>query len=206
MARTPRGAAAAAVVTTEPVTITAVSLDLGKQPAITLIPAAVRRNVESFIADARALVTIGSAAALETADVLASRMKALEKEIAETVKGQLAPIESLIKAAKQGIAKVVDDLEATRVQLAERVVAAKSALGIETSTSCYSSTVDDLKIIEIDKVPRTVRVPRKDAPGAFDVLEILEVNEANAKRALKAGIAVPGLYMGSKTQIATKST
>ncbi len=189
--------------TPEPTT-TAIALDLGKQPTITLIPLPLRRRVEQMIADAGAIIVIGGRKALDTADTLASAMKAVESEIAETCKGQLAPIKGLLKVADSGVKAVLDALEETRLALAKRVVDAKVVLGVEETTSCYASTVDDLKILEAHKVPRTVKLPIKGGVG-FEEIEILVIDQAAVKRAWKAGVAVPGTYLGSKQQIGVKS-
>lgn len=204
MART-RTATATATIdpTPQAPTTTAICLELGKQPTITLIPLSLRRRVEQMIADAGAIVAIGSRKALETADTLAAGMKVVEKEITENCKGQLAPIKALLKTAESGVKGLLDALEETRMSLAKRVVDAKGALGVEEPTSCYSSTVDALEVKEPHKVPRTVKVPRDG--GGFEEIEILVINEAAVKRALKAGVLVPGVYMGSKQQIGVKS-
>lgn len=203
MARTRTTATATDTTTPEPIT-TAIALELGKQPTITLIPSTLRRRVEQMIADAGAIVLIGSRKALDTADTLASAMKVVESEIADNCKAQLAPIKALLKAADSGVKAVLDALEETRMSLAKRVVDAKVALGVEETTSCYASTVDDLKIIEPHKVPRTVKLPTKDGKG-FEEVEILVIDAAAVKRAWKAGVAVPGTYIGSKQQIGVKS-
>lgn len=183
---------------------TAVALELGKQPPITLIPLPLRRKVDQLITEAKALAVIGSAKALQTADAIASTMKALEVEIETNCKEQLAGIKALIKAADQGVAAVHEALAEARLALAERVVAAKSALGYEETTSCYAQTVDELKILELHKIPFTVKIPVKG--GGFEEVQILKTDDAAIKRAWKAGVAVPGTYVGSKTQIGTRST
>lgn len=206
MANPRKGAAASAVVAVEsstPAPIQVVALDLGKQPPITLIPRATMVRAAQLTEQATALIKIESAAALSTADDLASTMKSMEKEIADNCKEQLAPVKTLVKAAEESVAGVLDPLLGARQALAGRVVAAKDALGVDVTTSCYASTVDDLQIMEAHKIPRTIKIPVKG--GGFEEVVLMKPDEAAIKRALKAGVAVPGTYMGSKQQIGTKA-
>lgn len=180
-----------------------IKLDPSKLEGVTLLPLATIRRAANLAADANAIKVIDSVAALTTADDLASTIKALETEIETNCKDQLAPIKATLKALDASVAAVTDPLNASRVGLAERVVAAKVALGHTESTHCYASTVKELRIMEANKIPATVTIPGRNGKPD-EVVALLEPNKAAIKRALDAGVHVPGVYMGEKTQIGTR--
>lgn len=167
----------------------------------TLIPADVRASVDTYTREATAIAAkeITSAGALETADTLASRMKGLEAEIETTTKGMVKPVEEAVKAIKKEIDAVLTPMVEARKALAERVVEAKSRLGVEETTSCYVQTRDKIEVRNLDKIPHTVRLP----DGSL--LQLLKVDEAAVARAIKAGVHVPGIYVGEQQIIGVKS-
>jgi hypothetical protein len=185
--------------------ITALELTLPGLAAVSLIPAGVRADAQNYIDQANALTTIESREALITADTLASRMSAHKSEIKEGTDLLLKPYKVALDAATKGVGAIVDSLDEARVALAERVLAARAAFGITDTEgwACYASTIDDLKIVELAKVPHTVKIP--DGQGGFTTLEILKVDAAAVKKALKHGVAVPGVYMASKQSIGVRS-
>lgn len=184
---------------------TAISLDLRKQSTITLMPLDVRRRAQQLTADAAAIVTIGSTPALETADALASRLKAAENEIAENIKAQLAPIKDLIKAIEAEIACVTGPMTAAREALTVLVCKAKDALGYEESTSCYTQERDDIQVKDISKVPLTVKWVDKAGKTCTETL--LKVDTAAVARVIKgSGMTPAGIYVDSKIVYGTKST
>lgn len=199
-----RGAAAnaAAIVPTTPAP-TSIALDLHKHAVITVMPLDVIRRATQLTADAESIVKIDSASAIETADMVASGMKALEVEIDENTKAQLRPIEDVLAAVKAEIKRVAGPLAEERHKLTERVVLAKQALGYEAATSCYASSKPKLRIMDASKIPRTVTIPGKD--GKAETIELWTVNEAAVNRALKAGVHVPGVYQDSETIYGTRS-
>ena len=185
--------------------ITDLELTLPGIAAVSLIPAGVRADAQNFIEQANALQTIESRDALATADTLAQRMSAHKNEIEEGTKLLLQPYKVAIDAASKGVGAIVDSLDEARVALAGRVLVARAAFGITDTEgwACYSSTIDDLKIVELEKVPRTVKIP--DGQGGFDTLQILKVDTAAVKKALRHGVAVPGTYMASKVSVGVRS-
>lgn len=184
---------------------TAIALDLRKQSTITLMPLDVRRRAQQLTADAAAIVTIGSTPALETADALASRMKAAENEIAENIKAQLAPIKDLIKTIEAEIAGVTGPMTEAREALTVLVCKAKEALGYEESTSCYTQERDDIQVKDITKVPLTVKWVDKAGKTCTETL--LKVDTAAVARVIKgSGMTPAGIYVDSKIVYGTKST
>lgn len=167
----------------------------------TLIPADVRARAETFTREATAIAAkeITSAAGLETADNLASGMKALETEIETNTKGLIRPVEEAVKSIKREIDGVLSPMVVARHDLAKRVVEAKPRLGIEDATSCYSQTRDKIQVKNLDKIPHTVKLP----DGT--VLQILKVDEAAVAKAIKAGVHVPGVYVDEQVVIGVRS-
>ncbi len=190
--------------TTKP-KLTAIELSLPGLAAVALIPAGVRADAQNFVEQANALQTIESREALVTADTLAGRMSAHKNEIEESTKLLLKPYKVALDAASKGVGDIVDAMDTARVALAERVLTARAKFGITDSEgwACYASKIDDLKIVELEKVPHTVRIP--DGQGGFETLQILKVDTAAVKKAKKAGADVPGVYMASKQSIGVRS-
>lgn len=181
-----------------------IKIDPTKIESFTLIPLDRIKRAAQLTADAVALTTIDSAAVLTTADELASTIKALENETDANCKEQLAPLIGLLETAKDSIKSILGPLEQARKALAERVVAAKDALGITEATHCYASRVDDLQILDESVIPQTVVIPAKGGAPA-ETIRLLKPDEAAIKRAIKAHVHVAGVYMGKRTQIGTKS-
>lgn len=193
------------IATAPPAAPTAIALDLRKQSTITLMPLDVRRRALQLTADAAAIVTIGSTPALETADALASRMKAAENEIGENIKAQLAPIKEMIKAIEAEIASVTGPMESAREALTILVCKAKEALGYEETTSCYTQERDDIQVKDISKVPLTAKWV--DKAGKVCTETLLKVDTAAVARVIKgSGMTPAGIYVDSKTVYGTKST
>jgi len=167
----------------------------------TLIPADVRASVDTLTREAAAIAAkeITSAGALETADALASRMKGLEAEMEATTKGMIKPVEEAVKAIKKEIDTVVTPMVEARAALARRVVEAKPRLGVEDATSCYVQTRDKIEVRSLDKIPHTVKMPDGST------LQLLKVDEAAVSRAIKAGVHVPGIYVGEQQIVGVKS-
>lgn len=181
-----------------------IKIDPTKIESFTLIPLDRIKRAAQLVSDAMALTTIDSAAVLATADELASTMKALENELDANCKEQLGPLLALLESASESIKSISKPLEQARKLLAERVVTAKDALGITEATHCYASRVDDLQILDESVIPQTVVLPGKPGtPG--ETIRLLKADEAAIKKAIKAKVHVPGVYMGKKTQIGTKS-
>lgn len=182
----------------------AITVDPSKLPKLELIPHDKIKRAAKLVEDATTIASIDSVAALGTADELASTMKGLENEIENTTKEHLAPVKTLLAQANESISGVLEPLTSARKALAERVVTAKGALGYTEPTHCYSSTVAELRIMDADKIPATVRIPGKNGKPD-EIVSLLKPDEAAIKRALKAGVHVPGVYQGEKSQIGTKS-
>lgn len=181
-----------------------ITVDPSKIPQITLIPHDRIKRAAKLVEDATTIVSIDSVAALGTADELASTMKGLENEIENTTKEHLEPVKTLLAQASESVKAVLEPLQGARKALAERVVEAKGVLGYTEATHCYSSTVAELRILDADKIPATVRIPGKGGKPD-EVVSLLKPDEAAIKRAIKAGVHVPGVYQGEKSQIGTKS-
>ena len=169
--------------------------------AVTLIPTDVRARIETYTREANAIAAgeITSAAAVETADNLAASMKALESEVDETTSALLKPIKGAIKTIEAEVAALADPLTEARKALAQRVVEAKPRLGIDTPGHCYKQTRDALEIKDLFKIPHVVKLP------SGENVQILKVDEAAVKRAIKAGVHIPGVYMGEQEIVGVKS-
>jgi hypothetical protein len=169
--------------------------------SVVLIPADVRARAETFTREASKIAAgeITSAAALETADNLAAEMKALETEIETTTSGMLKPIKGAIKALEVEIGALHDPLVEARQALAQRVVESKPRLGVEAATSCYVQTRDKLEIRDLHKIPHTIKLP------SGEVVQLLKVDEAAVKRAIKANVHVPGVYIDEQQIVGVRS-
>jgi len=169
--------------------------------SVVLIPADVRARAETFTREANKIAAgeITSAAALETADNLAAEMKALETEIETTTSGMLKPIKGAIKALEVEIGALHDPLVEARQALAQRVVESKPRLGVEAATSCYVQTRDKLEIRDLHKIPHTIKLP------SGEVVQLLKVDEAAVKRAIKANVHVPGVYIDEQQIVGVRS-
>lgn len=169
--------------------------------SVTMIPTDVRARIETYTREANAIAAgeITSAAALETADNLAASMKALESEVEETTSALLKPIKGAIKTIEAEVAALHDPLVDARKALAQRVVEAKPRLGVETPGHCYKQTRDALEIKNLEKIPHTVKLP------SGEVVQLLKLDEAAAKRVIKAGVHIPGVYMGEQEIVGVKS-
>lgn len=177
-----------------------IALDPTKVHEVVLLPLAEIRKAAQFVADAEAIV-VDSIAALKTADELASTIKALETTIDANIGERLKPIKELIAQLEGQVKAVTKPLEEARRGLAARVVEGKGVLGYAETTHCYTSTVDELRIVDADMIPRTVTGVVDGKPVTFT---LLKPDEAEIKRAIKAKVHVDGVYKGKKTQIGVR--
>lgn len=175
---------------------TPITLDLRRHTLITLMPLDVRLRATTLTADAVALVSIESTGALETADAVASNMKATEAEILENMKAQLEPLEQALAAAKAAFGEVIKPLTAAREALAIRVVQAREALAYEGTTSCYVQIRDEVQVMDAKAIP--LSATWTDKKGVVHEETLLVPDLAAIGRTLKGGAMVRGVYLGTK--------